>query len=371
MRLRPTLRLLHAAAFGALLLGALLERVHTHPGGGTLWRIAVMPDTQKYTLGALGAGMPGAYPEYYGLHLQTQADVLAAVHDAVDIAFVLHEGDIVESQYLYDPVLKPNPATDEWAFARAEMAKLDGKVGWCAAAGNHDLSYPGAPLDLTPDASEYLAHFGPAAYAGQPGYVGSSASGRGHAHVFPGGPYDFLSLVLPFEPSDAELAWAQTTLDANPCLPAVLTTHAYLRNLPGYQGHSPDALTPGGNSGVDIWEKLVRPNEQLFLVFGGHYHQGTTVFNSGEYHQVSTNDAGLPVYEMLANYQDLPEGGSGFLRIVSFEIGAGAPDRISVLTYSTSHPSWWVLMNDADSLFSFDLDFSSRFGLCDGGGAPR
>ena len=330
------------------------------------WRIAVIPDTQKYTIGAQGPGLPGLPPTHFGQHFQSQADVLAAVHASVDIAFVLHEGDIVESQFLAHPTLDPDPAAGEWGFARAEMGKLDGLVDWCCAAGNHDLSFPGAPGDLTPDGSEYLTHFGPAAYAGQASYVSSSASGMSHAHVFAGGAYQFLSLVLPFEASDAEVVWAQSMLDAQPCLPAILTTHSYLSNAPGAEGHSTQKITPGGNSGAELWEKLVRPNAQIFLVFGGHFHAGASLFDQGEHHQVSTNAAGLPVYELLANYQGFPEGGLGFLRIVSFLPGGGAPDRISVFTYSTSHPSYWTLMTDADSLFSFDLDFAARFSPCEG-----
>lgn len=333
-------------------------------GSSEPWRIAVLPDTQKYTVGTQGAHMPGVYPSTFGLHFQSQLDLLAAVHDVVDIVFVLHEGDIVESQYLFDATDNPDPAVNEWAFARAEMEKLDGKVDWCAAAGNHDFSYPGLPSDLTPDAAEYVAHFGPSAYAGQSSYVGSSASGLSHAHAFQGGPFEFLSLVVPFEANDAELAWAQTMLDLHPCHPAIVTTHAYLWNPPGSEGHSTVAATPDGNSGLDIWEKLIRSNPQVFMVLGGHFHLGANWFDDGEHHQVSTNDAGLPVFEMLANYQDLPEGGAGFLRIVSFLPGQGAPDTIHVLTYSATHPSWWTLMTDDDSLFSFDVDFAARFAAC-------
>ena len=54
------------------------------------------------------------------------------------------------------------------------------------------------------------------------------------------------------------------------------------------------------------------------MVLNGHYH-GAGGSNDGEYHQVSTNDYGKPVIEVLQDFQDYPNGGDGWLRIMTFD----------------------------------------------------
>ena len=53
-----------------------------------------------------------------------------------------------------------------------------------------------------------------------------------------------------------------------------------------------------GNSGEEIWNKLIRPSPQIFMVLCGH------IGSVEEYHQISQNDAGVNVLEMLGDYQD-------------------------------------------------------------------
>ena len=99
------------------------------------------------------------------------------------------------------------------------------------------------------------------------------------------------------------------------------------------------------------------------MILCGHWHEA-----DGEYHQVSTNDAGRPVYEMISNYQDRPASGRGYLRRIEFHSGGGseALDRIRVRSYSPvvddSNEDPDEEYEDADSEFSSDLDFDERFG---------
>jgi len=99
------------------------------------------------------------------------------------------------------------------------------------------------------------------------------------------------------------------------------------------------------------------------MILCGHWHEA-----DGEYHQVSTNDAGHPVYEMISNYQDRPASGRGYLRRIEFHSGGGseALDRIRVRSYSPvvdeSNEDPDEEYEDADSEFSSDLDFDERFG---------
>ena len=59
------------------------------------------------------------------------------------------------------------------------------------------------------------------------------------------------------------------------------------------------------------------------MVLNGHF--------PGEGHRTVTNDAGQPVFEMVADYQSRANGGDGFLRLIEFNPAAG---RVDVKTYS-------------------------------------
>ena len=76
-----------------------------------------------------------------------------------------------------------------------------------------------------------------------------------------------------------------------------------------------------------------------------------------EAHRTVTNNAGEPVFEILANYQGRANGGDGWLRKMTFE-----PDEneIEVYTYS---PTLDQFETDADSRFTLSLDFDERFGV--------
>jgi hypothetical protein len=98
------------------------------------------------------------------------------------------------------------------------------------------------------------------------------------------------------------------------------------------------------NSGQDIWEKLVRKQANIFMVISGH------VLGVGT--QTSTNDAGMPVHEMLVDYQGLPHGGDGWLRTLRF---APAESKIYVTAYSP------VLgQTNTDPKHTFTLDFRGQ-----------
>ena len=118
-------------------------------------------------------------------------------------------------------------------------------------------------------------------------------------------------------------------------------------------------LDPNASSGEEIFEELVAPYPQVFMVLSAHYYRSDE--GPGEYHQVSTNDAGSNVYEMLADYQLYDNGGDGWLRLVELvpEGGEGGLDRIRVRTYSPTRDEF---QPGAASNFSFDLDFAERFG---------
>jgi hypothetical protein len=237
--------------------------------------MVLMPDTQYYSQ-SQNAAFP-AQTQWIADHLATE-----------NLAFVSHVGDVVQTASV----------ASQWQWADTAMDTLDGdRVGnpdglvpYSLATGNHDYS-PSISGSVTShtDTAGFRANFGDSRYAGRTWYGGGSADDLNHYQVFSAGGREFLHISLEFEPRDAAISWAQGVLDAHPDLPVILSTHSYLTT----SGRSTEQRTTDGRSGEDVFQEFVRPNPQIFMVLCGH--------NSGEYHQVSTDDAGLEVIEILAD----------------------------------------------------------------------
>jgi hypothetical protein len=140
--------------------------------------------------------------------------------------------------------------------------------------------------------------------------------------------------------------WAQSIIDANPGVPIILSTH---ENLTGSGVRS----VPG----LELWQQLVSGNDQIFMVLNGHSHA-----TNGGYHQVSTNAAGRPVFEVLQNYQHFANDGNGWLRLIEFDT---ANDKIRFETYSPVL-GFFLTKTVAQAgghatQFEFDFDFAQRF----------
>src|SRR5262249_18416457 len=125
-------------------------------------------------------------------------------------------------------------------------------------------------------------------------------------------------------------------LDAFPDRHTVIVTHAYtykdntrydwshrgtaqLYNPHSYVG----TVWPEVNDGEEIWQKLIVGRANVDVVVSGH------VPDEGVGRLTTTAAAGHPVHQLLADFQSGPNGGDGFLRIMTFY-----GDRIEVRTYS-------------------------------------
>lgn len=311
------------------------------------WTVVALPDTQVY------ADNQTAYA-------MEQTQWIADNADAENIAFVSHEGDVVDH----------GDEDAEWQHMDEAMSRLDGTVPYATVTGNHDYA---VLWDRKSSVAKYKEYFGQARYDGRDWFGGAGPTSGDENRdnlstyqLFSAGGYDFLHLALEWEPpgtvddSSTTLGWAQSVLDQYPDRATILTTHSYLRDEPQRRTQELQEANDIGNTGQTVWEDLVSPNDQIFMVLCGHWHEDTGESN-GEAHQVSTNDGGSSVYELLANYQNRPNGGNGLLRRIEFRPGDGsdAPDRIQVRTYS---PSTGEEKTDGDSKFGFDLDFDARFG---------
>jgi hypothetical protein len=329
--------------------GALLATVPTRPSAGQEedddgWTVVALPDTQFYVTS-----------DELSSYVTDQVNWIVDNLDSESIRFVTHEGDLVDD----------GSSEREWGRIDAAMSPLHGAVPYATVPGNHDWAVTN---DKSSSASNYTDYFGPSRFDDRSWYGGTGprSGGLNSYQLFSAGGYDFLHVGLEWEPSgtasDAStpLGWAQSVLDEHSERPTLLTTHSYLRDDGGRATSAQDA-SGDGNAGEDVWRDLVGPNPQVFVVLNGHWHE-----TDGENRQVSSNSAGLPVYEVAADYQDRANGGNGWLRLLKFLPGEGedAPDQIRVRTYS---PSLDEYETDGDSDFSFDLDFERRLSRPFGG----
>lgn len=301
---------------------------------GEEFLVVVLPDTQVYA---------DSRPETFDSQLQW----VARWAEAYNIVFVSHVGDIVQSAN----------ALDEWAVARAAYDWLeDDDIAHGFSIGAHDYSGRwdrpvnqdcGANFtNIDCEMKDFLDHFGPERYAGRSWYAGSSPSGHSSFQRVTAGGMDLIFLHMPQDPRRAEVDWAKSILDANPGTLAHLTTHRYLfdyrltEDLPG-----PLSLLPSGRfnaltylfggqtlkfedslSAEDLFEEIVSTYPNIWGVHCGHV--------DAEFKQTSTNAAGLPVYEILVDYQNMADGGGGWMRLLKFNPDANTVDVVSFSTLS-------------------------------------
>ena len=125
----------------------------------------------------------------------------------------------------------------------------------------------------------------------------------------------YLILSLEFVPRDAALAWAKTVLDANTDKEIIVVTHSFMYNdsTRADQCNNNDIPTTGNNQGEDVWQKLLINYPNLSLVLNGHSYARNNAARRA--------DLGLQqnvVNEIIADYQNLANGGDGWMRIMTF-----------------------------------------------------
>jgi 3',5'-cyclic AMP phosphodiesterase CpdA len=298
--------------------------------------LVVLPDIQNYA-------------EAFPALLDEQTRWIAAQRADRHIAFVITLGDLTNRN-----------TSDQWENVRRAFRRLDGIVPYVLVAGNHDYGHDGST-----DSRETGLNtaFRVQELTQRPTFGGLFEPGRldNSYHFFTAGGRDWLVLALEFGPRDAVLAWAAAILDKYPNRRVIVVTHAYLysdntrydhvlRPEHRWDPHSyPSAKLPGGtNDGEEIWRKLVAPHDNVDFVLCGH------VLNSGTGRLSSANPHGHVVHQILANYQERPHGGDGYLRLMEF-----LPDGVAVQV-KTYSPVLDQYLTDPTQQFVLELTQSRR-----------
>jgi len=266
--------------------------------------VVLLPDTQHYTEMANNPSNP----------FRVQTTWIANNMAEENIAFVTHMGDIVQSN---------NTTPSQWEVADTACDILEAaNVPYSVMPGNHDMLGSGPP-SYTRNATLYNANFPVSRFASKPWYGGHYGStNESNYSLFSAGGMDFLMLNLELMPSDDTLTWANGVLDAYPTRRTIVATHKYLTEA-GDRSTQTVYGSFTGNNANQIFDELITNHSNVFMVVCGH--------ESAERLRVATNAAGKPVYEILTDYQDLANGGNGWLRTLQFK-----PDtnEIAVGSYS-------------------------------------
>ncbi|MBN2295532.1 MAG: DNRLRE domain-containing protein [Pirellulales bacterium] len=326
----------YAITFAGIQASGAIEPLPWVPGS---WTLAVMPDTQVYTW----------YSQYHEI-FTSQTQWIADHKSDRNIAFTLHEGDITQH----------NIAT-EWERADTSLSILDGAgMGYALTLGNHDIGNNGNASDRTTLLNDY---FPASRYDTTPTYGGVFETGKmdNSYHLFSAGGKDYIALALEFGPRDEIVNWADGILTQYADRTAMIVTHAYQfvdstrydflekgtsqrLNPHSFPLGAPNDGTANINDGQQLWDKLISKHANTSMVFSGH------IASIGNGLLSSRGDEGQIVHQMLCDYQSLPSGGSGYMRLIEF-----LPDgeTVQVKTYS---PYLDEYMTDPSNQFVFTLN---------------
>lgn len=281
--------------------------------------IMVLPDTQHYS---------ESYPEIFCNQTQWIYDNKDILH----IAFAVQLGDIVQHG-------ASRPL--EWQRASDCFSILDSQVPYSIVPGNHDSN---RVSDNTSGFSMYDSTFPASRYNSESWYRGNYDNNQNSYQIIDIDGMNLLFLSLKVEPGDAAIKWAQGVLAEHTDAYAILITHKYLPDS-GSERDNHLRFSKNGNTGEDLWNKLVSKNCNIKLVLNGHYHE-----DDGENRLDSINNCGDTVHQVTQDYQSRDSGGEGLLRIYNF---IPEEQNIKVKTYS---PYTDTYERDADSEFELPLD---------------
>lgn len=298
---------------------------------GDEFMVVYLPDTQIYA---------EQFPETFQSQLRWIAEHAAEYR----IVFVSHVGDIVQTAGV----------RSEWDVARAAYDWIeDIGLPHGFSIGGHDTSggitrpfdNSCSPFPNTDCASvDFMMTFGPEFYVDRPWYGGASPSGRSSYQVVEVNGWQLLFLHMIQDTPASEVEWANEVLDAHPGALAHLTTHRYLFDyrltdylpvplsaLPAGR-FNPLVYTLGGqslmfNDGLQadqLFAQLVNRHPNIWTVHCGHV--------DAEFHRTATNSAGLPVHEVLIDFQDMADGGGGWLRLMRYR---PSDNQVDAITFST------------------------------------
>lgn len=323
------------------------------------WTMVVLPDPQTYV----------KFERNQGIFDLMTAWVAEQI-EPLNIEMVLCTGDLVEQNNILKGDL-PNgnqSSIDQWRAVDRSIARLDDKVQYILAAGNHDFGYKNVDNRRHTQFDTYITadrNFLNEKMLREYFYNNDGMPTLANA-VFefadPNGiPYLFLNLE--FAPRNEVVDWAGKII-GKPAYKdhrVIVLTHSYM-NAENERIVREHYSIDNANYGQAIWEKLINPSGNVVMVIAGHIGSPDDPRKHIAFKQDKKAD-GETVTQMVFNAQALGggwhgNGGDGWLRYLEF-----MPDGVTVkvktfspffaLSPSTRHLAW---RNAAPDEFVFKLE---------------
>ncbi|MDM5299564.1 metallophosphoesterase [Bacillus pumilus] len=282
------------------------------------YRMVWMSDTQYYAK---------SYPHIF----KQMVEWIRDQRDQLNIQYVFHTGDIVDDS-------KDN----QWQRADTFMRVLDEHhIPYGVLAGNHDVRHKDGSY------MEYGRYFGAKRFAEKPYYGESYQNNRGHYDLISAGGNDYMMVYMGWGIKQAEIDWLNQVISEHPERIVILNFHEYL-------------LVSGNRSPIGdlIFHQVVKRHPNIVAVFSGHYHGASRKVDELDDDQDGKNDR--KVYQILADYQSGPEGGQGFMRLITAD---QEKNQLHFTTYSPymnqEHFYDPKTYGDQDE-FSIDVDLTPK-----------
>lgn len=320
------------------------------------WTLVLFPDTQSYV--KFQRNQP-----ILDLMVHWVVDQI----EALQVALVLHVGDLVEHNALQVPdgSIADQTGKEQWEAVSRSLGKFDQLVPFIATTGNHDFGIKNVenrvsyydryfPVEKNRFTRGMLRDHG-LDEQGMPTLINA-----GYEFLSPDGE-KFLILVIEFAPRDASLEWAIELVNREVYADhrVIVLNHSYLDRDSQFIETEGYPISDR-NYGKAVWEKLIKPSKNIELVFSGHIGEP----DNPEGHvgfRTDTNAAGRKVHQMTFNAQALGggwhgNGGDGWLRLLEFnglEVTVKTYSPLFAISPATRHLAWGT---GAYETFTFRLD---------------
>lgn len=320
------------------------------------WTMVMIPDTQTYVKFARNQGAGDMVFSW-----------IAENVNKLKIQQVVHVGDLVDqNRSMQIGKWGDQTSVQQWKSISDMFARLDGVVPYIVATGNHDYGGRASAADRVSELDKYFSMERNSKNINVLKNTGPNSLGH---YTLENAAYEFITpngqkiliVSLGFAPTDEQLEWAKSMFNHKFYKEhfGILVTHSYLDK----NGRMEKENYPiGGNAGESIWQKLVKITPNIRMVLCGHAYLDDKWEHAVRY-QVSKNDEGKKVHEILFNAQGIGggwigNGGDGFIRLMEFD---KEMKHVKVRTFSpffayspsTQHLAWHTAPFNE---FDFNID---------------
>ena len=245
-----------------------------------------------------------------------------------NILYVLQTGDIVNDML----------RESEWAAATKAFDVLVGKVPLFAVAGNHDIK------GVVHDYSKYHELMMRQNYLDYATFGGEQEDGRRRYDLVTICNEDYILIGVGYSVTGNDVKWLNATLQQYADRTAILLSHNFL-SLKN---------EPPKNDGALI-AKVVAANPNVRYVLCGHMHG--LKHEQQEFDDNKDGSVDRVVQAVMVDYQALPNGGAGYMTLLTF-------DPVAREIHVTSYSPWLDDYNfyEDESLESFTLPLSTVSG---------